>query len=266
MFRIATLFILATLLAPVGRAQDARLVRFKSSDGVGLVATYYPVPTNSAPAVILLHGYTKNRQEWSDFALLLQRAGLAALALDLRGHGDSTRQVTATGVEILDARNLLPSDFAAMTLDVDAAFNWLTDQPGINAHRIAVAGSSVSANVALRYAQFNDEVAALLLLSPGLTYRGLRTDNVMNRIGPRPLRIAVSVGDAYSYESSKRLIEIRHETYPATKPEEELLECGGPLHGVTMFTGIKKLAPALADWLQHALLAAPPAPRHDPAP
>jgi pimeloyl-ACP methyl ester carboxylesterase len=250
--------VILLLTVPMASAQVTRTVRLNSADGVALSATYYPSPTtNSAPAVILLHGFTKNRQEWSNFALALQHAGIAALALDLRGHGDSTRQITPDGVETLEAKNLLPRDFVAMTLDVEAAYNWLADMPGINPHRIAIAGSSVSANVALRYVQFNDEVAALILLSPGTTYKGLRVDDIMARIRPVPLRIAVSAGDAYSYESSKRLMEIRHETHPTTKPDEELLECGGPLHGVTMFAGIKNLAPALVYWLKQVLLPAP---------
>lgn len=256
--------LLSLLLAIAAVGPQSRPVRFTAADGLQLAATYYPVATNPAPAVILVHGFMKNRQEWSPFALLLQKNHIAALALDLRGHGDSTRRTTADGVESLDAQQLGGRDFTNMTLDVEAAFDWLTDQPGIDPRRIAIAGSSVGANVALRYAQFNPDVAALLLLSPGVLYKGLRTDDVMTRIKPLPLRIVVSVGDAYAYESAKRLIEVRHETYPDTKPDEELIECAGPLHGTHMFTGISKLAPLLVNWLQEVLRARAPAPAPGP--
>ncbi len=249
--------LLAALPAVAKPPPPSRVVWFTSADGVRLVATYYPVAAALAPAVILVPGFSQDRQSWSQFAVRCQTNGLAALALDLRGHGDSTRQSGPLGLLTLNYRDLTPQDFQSMALDVEAAFTWLTEQPEINDQRIAVAGASVGANVALRYAALNDEVAALLLLSPGLTYKGLRTDDVIQKYGPRPLRIAVGVGDAFAYESSKRLIEIRQETFPATKAERELLECQGGLHGTILFAGISKLAPALVTWLKQVLFGTP---------
>lgn len=43
----------------------------------------------AAPAVLLLHGGGQTRHAWSDTARLLAAAGLRAIALDHRGHGDS---------------------------------------------------------------------------------------------------------------------------------------------------------------------------------
>src|SRR5438034_7649034 len=118
------------LLAVVltGSAQTTRPVRLNSSDDLGLVATYYPVESESAPAALLLHNFGQKSQEWHAFALLLQRNGIAALALDLRGHGESTRKLTDQGAQLVDFRTLTETDFKQMLLDINLANDWLAAQ------------------------------------------------------------------------------------------------------------------------------------------
>jgi dienelactone hydrolase len=266
-WKTALLSILLVLtISAMASAQTVRPLRLTTIDDVGISAAYYPTAADLAPAVVLLHDFGKSRDEWTSFAALLQRNGIAALAIDLRGHGESMRKLTAQGPQRVDVHDFTPRDFEDMLLDVEAAFDWITDQPGIDKHRIGLVGSSLGANVALRYAAFNEDLAALLLLSPGITYRGLRADEPMRKLGPIPLRLVVSQFDAFYFESAKRLLEIRHEKDHNSEDEKELTICSGSLHGTAMLKGVNGLTPLLLDWLKQALRVSAPSQPVNPVP
>ena len=250
------LFILAAVIAGQAGADNARPIKLMTRDDLELAAVYYPVATNSAAAVLLLHSYSKSHEEWGPVPALFQMNGIAVLTLDLRGHGDSTRRLTADGVKKVDYTTFTPQDFTDMLLDVNQAYDWLTAQPGIDKQRIAIVGSSIGANLALRYAAFNDEVAGLVLLSPGLFYRNLRTDDVIARYGKRPLCIVVSRDDPFAFESSKHLIALRQKAGQSIL-SNELVTCSGQLHGTAMLSGVKDLSGVVFGWLEHVLLTPP---------
>lgn len=247
------LLILAITLAGQAGADNIRPIKLLTRDDLELMAAYYPVATNSAAAVLLLHSYGKSRDEWGSVAQLFQMNGIAVLALDLRGHGESTRRLTVDGVKAVDFRSFGPQDFTNMVLDVNQAYDWLASQPGIDKQRIAVIGSSIGANLALRYAAFNDEVAGLILLSPVLFFRNLRADDVITRFGKRPLCIVASRDDELAYKSSKYLIELRQRAGQAIS-SNELVTCSGSLHGAAMLTGVKDLSGVIFGWLENVLL------------
>lgn len=77
-------------------AQEARFdkVRFSTADGVELHGSFYPSAKKNAPVVIMLHalgvGQDSKKKEWLSLAEELQKSGLAVLAFDFRGHGQST--------------------------------------------------------------------------------------------------------------------------------------------------------------------------------
>ena len=247
------IFLLLLLsLAPTGWAQNYRNMRLMTADDVGIAGAFYPASTTNAPAVLLLHGFGQNRDEWSAFAPLLQRNGFAVLAIDLRGHGGSNRRVTRMGPQLVDINNFTARDYPTMMLDVNAAVDWLAEQPELNRQRLAIIGAGAGANLALRYAVVNDELAGLVLLSPGMNYRGLRADDAITKIGQVPLRIIVSREDNFAFESSTRLIEIRKEEGRAT--DKDLLVCTGNLFGTELIKGVKELPLHIIPWLRHVLL------------
>jgi pimeloyl-ACP methyl ester carboxylesterase len=61
--------------------------RFTVADGVQLVGDAWGEPAD--PPVLLLHGGGQTRHAWKGTAAVLAQRGYHALALDLRGHGDS---------------------------------------------------------------------------------------------------------------------------------------------------------------------------------
>ena len=70
-------------------AAPSRTVSFRADDGVAVAATWYEATRRPAPAVILLHMLSRSRDDWRAVADRLSDAGLHALAIDFRGHGDS---------------------------------------------------------------------------------------------------------------------------------------------------------------------------------
>ncbi|MEI6082858.1 MAG: alpha/beta fold hydrolase [Verrucomicrobiota bacterium] len=240
-------------------AGTARSINVTATDDLGIAATYYPVESNNAPAVVLLHSLGKNRDEWSGIAPALQRNGIAALAIDLRGHGESKRRLTADGPQLVDYHSFKPQDYQDMLMDINAAFDWLAEQPGINKQRIGIVGANLGANLALRYSAFNEDIAAILVFSPGLIIQDVRTDTIITKIGKRPLHIAVASEDRGSLLSSKRLLELRKKAGQAVE-ENELTVCTGNLQGTAIVTGTKGMPVVVFGWLDRALqgLLVPP--------
>jgi hypothetical protein len=120
-------------------------------------------------------------------------------------------------------------------------------------------GASLSANVAMRYAVFNEDLAGLLLLSPGLRYREVRTDDIIERLQALPLHIIVARDDGYAFESSERLLELRRSGRDTT--EKEITVCTGELHGTDLLRGVENLPQIVLAWLKKTLSSAPaPAP------
>lgn len=254
MFRATLFALLASIAAGSGvTGQTVRTVRLITTDDVGILASYYPASRGPAPVVVLLHNLGRTRAQWDDFAPRLQREGIAVLAPDLRGHGESTARITAAGRQPLDVRAFKPSDFQDMLFDLEAAVDWLSEQPDIDGDKIAVVGSSLSANVALRYATINEDLAALVLLSPGIVYRGVRADDAMKTLRKMSLLIVTSRYDAFAFESSKQLDRIRREAGPP-RAAEELWVCGGNAHGALLLSAVKNLPERLAGWLKDSLV------------
>ena len=256
--RLLPIILLVAATAQAASLPTARVVRLNAADDTGISAAYYAPTTNPAPGIILLHDYTKNRDEWSTFLPALQGAGFAILAIDLRGHGESTRRLTAQGPKSLDYHNFTPRDFQDMLLDVEAAYDWLTEQPGVDKNRIALVGAGLGANLAIRYGAFNDEVPVFLLFSPSFVYQDVRADDVIAKLGNRPARICVSQFDGFAFESCKRLVDLRKD---AGNPgaTNDFTVCSGDNHGVKMLSNVKQLPGLTIVWLKQTLEAVPPA-------
>ncbi|MGO9528318.1 MAG: alpha/beta hydrolase [Verrucomicrobiia bacterium] len=260
---------LLTLLAaqPLVSGQTTRTVHLRTTDNVDIAGTLYPVPHTPAPAVLLVHSVERDRHVWAGFAAVLQKNGLAVLAIDLRGYGESTRKETADGPVTLDARKFTGGDYRDMMLDVETAVDWLQARPEVDGKHIALVGESFGANIVLRYAAINEDIAAVVVLSPGITYRGVRTDDIISQVAHAPLRIFVSQYDPFAFESSKRLVEILKETGAPTTTNE-LTICTGNLHGSDMLLGVRNLPQIVVTWLKDAFTRrpTPSAPLSPPAP
>jgi alpha-beta hydrolase superfamily lysophospholipase len=175
----------------------AEKVSFLTDDKVLVAGTYYSPSasnknTSAADAIILLHMLGRDRNDWNTFASTLSNnsKGYTVLSLDLRGHGQSVNQ----NGKAISFQSFTPDDFNKMVLDVKAAKQFLVTQKGINPNNIAIVGASIGANVALKYAVSDPSIKAIVLLSPGLDYKGVTTSDAITKF-MNPIYIAASGKD-----------------------------------------------------------------------
>jgi dipeptidyl aminopeptidase/acylaminoacyl peptidase len=110
-------------------------VRFPSRDPAISISGWWIPAGNEAPAVVVVHGHTACKRDPAVLlaAGMLHRAGISALLIDLRDHGDST---------VEDGR------YAGGTeeyRDVLGAWDWLRTDRSIAVDRIGLLGISLGA-------------------------------------------------------------------------------------------------------------------------
>lgn len=224
-----------------------------TDDGVELAADWYaghPDGLAQGGAVILLHMYRSDRRAWQPVRDELHRAGLATLALDLRGHGESAALGGAQGADLaarVAARET--AVFQAMDHDVAAAVAWLEAQR-FEPRRIGLMGASVGCSVALRAARADPRLGGVVALSPGTAYLGL--DSLAD-VADWDMRPVMLVSSAEEAEAGARPLHAALIAGDRFRPAQ-LVIVDGPdgdgadLHGTRMFGKVPRLEQRLADW------------------
>ncbi|RVT89799.1 alpha/beta hydrolase [Sphingomonas crocodyli] len=148
----------------------ARDIRLTASDGISIAGTYRPGCTVDAPAVLLLHPKGGGRAAMAGNAKWLSARGFATLAIDLRGHGEST--ITDLSYGLHESR------------DARAAFDWLkVRQRGAPA---ALVGSSLGGAAALLGDEGPIPADALVLQAVFPTIHDAIFNRIASRIGRAP--------------------------------------------------------------------------------
>ncbi len=223
------------LAAPPAAAATAQDVHFVTEDGVSIAATLY-LPARPGPVVVLLHMQTRSRRDWDAVGPRLADAGIAALAIDLRGHGAS------------DPRPAGPNaKDGGIVADLKAARAYLASRREVTPARVGLLGASLGANLAVVAAAADPTVRSIALLSPGLDYQGLRTQANLSRYGNRPALLVGSREDAYV------MITLRRLSGEGAGIREQLV-LDGAGHGTTMLSRNPDLAGVLVDWFKRTLL------------
>jgi dienelactone hydrolase len=219
-----------------------REVIFTTQDSVTIYGTLYaPESQEKSPGLLLLHMLGRKRKDWDDFARSAAEAGFAVLAIDLRGHGQSVRRLG----RILDFRKFSNAEFAKMVEDVRAAVAWLRIQESVEGNRVSLVGASIGANLAVKYAAVDPEIQSIVLLSPGLDYRGITTIDAMKTYGERPALLVAARDDDYSSDTVENLA-----TAARGRVKKQLYEKAG--HGNFMFRTEPALRGLVLEWLGSA--------------
>jgi len=199
-------------------------ISFQTSDGVTIVGKWYVVE-NPKRFALLLHMMPATKESWQPLAEALHAADIASLAIDLRGHGESTQ--SAGGA--LDYKKFSDAEQQAKMRDVEAAITWLKEK-GAREETIALIGASIGANLAMVYGSEHHKIPVTVALSPGLDYRGVNAERAGVRIAPdQKVLFAAAEGDTYSFDTVTTLAGRMVAVAP------EVLRYQGAAHGTDLF-------------------------------
>ena len=228
-----SLVLLSIVLSSASAAAGTR-VSFPSTDGVTLSGEFYESSSRPAPAVLLVHMLSRTHADWDGLPDRIRDAGITVLAIDLRGHGQSSGSA---------------QDLQAMVGDVRAAAHWLAARSGVRPDQMAIAGASLGASLALLAAVELPQVRAIALVSPSLDYRGLRTDAALvRRLGARSLWLAASDQDPLALRT------LRDMAAEPSGPREQHVS-SVLAHGTALLDKDGEVARTLVDWLRRSLLS-----------
>lgn len=198
-----------------------------SSDGLRLRGTLFRAAQEPAPALLLLHALDGRKEDWMPLVTPLQQGGYTVLAVDLRGQG-----VTGGTSNWTLARQ--------DTLDLLEALR-LVD--GVDALRVGVIGADIGGNLALAGCAVTEFCRVVAMLSPGLDYGGVTSQDAVMQLRERPLLLVASQEDSYAAQSAQALVGL-------AGSQSELVLYDGAGHGTTMLQLESRLAGVILAWLQ----------------
>jgi pimeloyl-ACP methyl ester carboxylesterase len=211
-------------------------VEIAAEGGIVLVGDYYALSAEPpAPAVLLMHMNNSNRGAWSPLIPPLLNAGYNALAVDLRGFGESSGT----------------RDMQAAIGDTAAWLGWLREQSEVDPDRIGTIGASIGANLAIVGCANDPQCVTAIGLSPGLTFFNVLPETaVVEGLVDRSVLLVSAQMDPPSTTDVKHLItvatgEIGLHLYPGTAHGTALFESTGDPNGT--------LTPLIITWLNNHL-------------
>jgi dienelactone hydrolase len=228
-----------TVLAP-------REVTFTAPDGTSLRATYHAA-AGPGPAVLLLHMCDTTRRSWDPLAPALAAAGIHALSFDYRGFGESggERGDTLTPAE---AQRVADESWPG---DIDAAYDVLTSQPGVDRARIGAAGASCGVAHAVRLARRHADVRSLVLLSGSPDPEGIA---FLTDAPWLPILAAAAADDPYAHnapESMQRVLAL------SGNPRNRFSSFRSGGHGTAIFATRPELTAQIVAWYTDTLVTRP---------
>ena len=237
MMRFACALVVSAVTA--GAQITLQYASVAAPDGVQLKASYYS-PGKPGPGVLLLHQCNRDRFVWNDLAAQLAASGIHVLTFDMRGFGESpgerfgslTREQNATVV-------------AHWPADIDAAYQFLLSQPGVDKTRIGVGGASCGVNNAIQTARRHPEVKTLVLLSGNTDEAGRAFLQASHSL---PVFISASEDDGETLPYMRWLFSFSHD------PRSQLIPFQAAGHGADMFRVEKTLPGTIVDWFDKILL------------
>lgn len=231
----------AVVLFALGCVQED--VSLRTEDGVRIAGTYYAAKGRGQDrrraAAILVPMLLRRRATWSAFAEEAARAGIACIAVDPRGHGDSENP---TKQEVLQWGE---NEWLKVLQDIRAAKEFLK-QKGFEDRRIVVIGASIGGSVTLHYGVRDRKIAGIALLSPADNPRRLPIGGLIEDYGERPIFIASSEDDRVYHRIAQRLAG-------RAKGEKTVRVYSRAGHGTMMFgreDDRGDLTRSLIDWIR----------------
>lgn len=147
------------------------------------------------PTIIMLHSLGYSCSSWGTLPETFANQGYGVIAIDLRGHGLSNKDVKFRMKSWVYMSN---KSFAKYPYDVLAVINYVKQtSKKFSFNNYAIIGGDVGANTGVLYAQMiNPKPMAMVLLTP---YQELKGLNIYDyRLGSTPLLVMCSKRDKFA--------------------------------------------------------------------
>lgn len=241
---ILTLTLLATTaLAATTLAAEPEEVLFERPDGAVLHGTFHASDSaERQPAVLLLHQAQASRAEFDFLLEDLHALGFHTLAVDLRGHGASSKP------EKLDRAFFMKlfRDPSYAPPDIQAILEWLARHHRVDPERIAVMGGSVGANLAYVANGAGWHVKTSVVLSGNAEAAADLAKNVEN-FAPKNVLLLAADNDHGRDAYAKTMFE------QAGEPKRFEILKGSSAHGASMLRENAELRELTLRWLAQQL-------------
>jgi dienelactone hydrolase len=222
-------------------SSEPRTIDLRSPDGITLKASFFSAG-RPGPGLLLFHACNRDRSSWNSLATAAAIRGFHVLAMDFRGYGQSG------GTRGDDPQQLQWIADREWPGDIDAAYAWLTSQPGVDKRRMAAAGASCGANQSVQLARRHSEVRTVVLLSGAIAPNGRE---FIRDAAWLPILGAASHDDGGAVET------LRWAMGWSRNPSNKFLEYQAAGHGTDMFAVEKELQVQMLTWLDTYLRDAP---------
>ncbi len=227
---------------PKGRQDGGTDVTLTAKDGVKLAATHWAGAAGNENCVVFVHQLSSTRDEWLPLIERL-RGRHELLALDLRGHGGSTRGPSGE----LAWRSFGQPEWEAAVNDVYAAAAWLGER-GFAITDCIYVGSSIGSSLVVRFAGDRWDVGGLVLLSPGMAYQGLDLSAAAAEFKKQALVV-------YSEEEGAKETAEQLAGFWGDDEDFQIIEVGGTAHGMAMIADDPALLDAVALFIDTVFMA-----------
>lgn len=217
----------------------------KTIDGKDIAALYYPVAepkglalSLSKGGVVFAHMMPATKESWNKLAKRFAQEGFMSIAIDLRGHGESSGGPQGY-------QKFTDEEHQKSILDIDAAAKFLFSK-GMLPEKLSLIGASIGANLALKYIVDHHDIKTAVLLSAGLNYRGIMTEPLAHALssGQRVLLVSAE-DDGRNAEENKEL----YASFPETIEHKiQIFPHAG--HGTTILENQPELIEEILDFVE----------------
>ncbi len=222
---------------------DMGKINLTTADGIKIAANYFPAKTDSPKGwIIFSHMMPATKESWNDLADFFARQGYEGIAVDLRGHGESVGGPNGFS-QFSDAQH------QKSILDLAAAAEFLKSK-GAAPEKIIFIGASIGANLSLQYIAEHPEFKTAILFSPGLDYRGIKTEPLVKKLARGQKVLFISAKD--DERSSGNNAEMNKELYDLTHADVikkiQIYDIGG--HGTDILSAQPELKNLLVNFIE----------------
>jgi pimeloyl-ACP methyl ester carboxylesterase len=228
----------------VSNSNAASSLELELADGVTLDATYYAA-SEPGPGLLFLNMCTPwlDQTEWTDLATTLSNDGYHILTFDYRGFGNSGGEKPTGLSSIAEA---MPYWREHWLSDVQAAYNKLLSQQGVQQGQIGIAAASCGVFLGLEFMLTTDEVRSMVLLGgPSDEIQRTQLEAIK---GPPILLIT---GDVSGPNESSGTLDWSDNVFNASQhPDSRIIKYKTETHGTDTFEHYPAAKQMVVDWIR----------------